>query len=137
MWIFAREKRLEGKLGFGVVALVTLGSGYPQLSIDFECRRCATPIGVEIHSDASKEQEMLAAFPSKLAGALTAAALLAGCATRPDATIADSPRGPVIVAEPRPKSRILQFCEDYEMVCILGGIAVFAATAVAIDKSGD
>jgi hypothetical protein len=80
---------------------------------------------------------MLAAFPKIFVGSVVAAALLAGCATRPDATIVDSAQGPVIVAEPRPKSRILQFCEDYEMVCILGGIAIFAATAVAIDKSGD
>jgi type IV pilus biogenesis protein CpaD/CtpE len=80
---------------------------------------------------------MSAASHSKFAGALAAAALLAGCATRPDSTIVDSARGPIVVAEQRPKSRILQFCEDYEMVCILGGIAIFAATAVAIDKSGD
>jgi hypothetical protein len=73
----------------------------------------------------------------KLFGVVLAAASIAGCASRPDQTIVDSARGPLVVAEARPKSRILQFCEDYEMVCILGGIAVFAATAVAIDQSGD
>lgn len=75
--------------------------------------------------------------PKVFVACMAAATMSAGCASRPDSTIVDSARGPIIVSEPRPKSRILQFCEDHEMVCILAGIAVFAATAVAIDKGGD
>jgi hypothetical protein len=81
---------------------------------------------------------MSATFFRRLVGAAVVFSVLAGCAYRPDSTVVDSERGPVIVEDAPRKSRILQFCEDYEMVCILGGIAVFGgAIAIIKGSSGD
>jgi hypothetical protein len=75
---------------------------------------------------------MSAAFLRRFVSVAAIASLLIGCAHRPEHVVVDSEQGPVIVADARPKSRILQFCEDYEMVCILGGIAAFAGAALLI-----
>ena len=79
---------------------------------------------------------MSATFSRRFVGAVAASSMLVGCAHRTDSVIVDSAQGPIVVADPQRKSRILQFCEDYEMVCILGGIAVFGAAAVIISSSG-
>jgi hypothetical protein len=80
---------------------------------------------------------MSATFSRRLVGVVAASCMLVGCTHRPESTVVDSPQGPIIVAEPQRKSRILQFCEDYEMVCILGGIAAFGAAVAIIKANGD
>ena len=76
---------------------------------------------------------MSAAFLRRFVSVTALVSMLIGCAHRPDQVVVDSEQGPMVVADARPKSRILQFCEDYEMVCILGGIAAFGG-AVALIK---
>jgi hypothetical protein len=73
-----------------------------------------------------------------LVGAAVVLSVLAGCAHHPDSTVVASERGPILVENAPRRSGILQFCEDYEMVCILGGIAIFGgAIAIIKGSSGD
>lgn len=74
---------------------------------------------------------MLARSLRKLVGAVAASSMLAGCANYSNPPIV--PEGPLPPPPVYRKNPILQFCEDHEWVCIVGGIAVLGG-AIAIIK---